>query len=202
LSNGANGTTVEGTATLDYYFEVAGAANTYVPVGVIGTVSASGTTPGYFTYAIAYQSASYYDAATAAAAAKAGHPLELSAEACFEKSGCGPGEPSTVILDDTVLLLSDTPISVELYALAFDEYTGTSNVYFVATADPLIQIDPSYADAKDFSLAFSDDIVETQTASPVPEPSTWLLMLAGFGILGARHGWRSLRARSRRTVST
>jgi hypothetical protein len=195
------GDSIIASARLDYYFEVAGPANTYVPITVIGTVSASGI-GNVDGSSIAFETASYYDAATASAAAKAGHPLELNAYACFAQGGCGQGEQTTVILNDTVRVLSNAPIAVELVAFEnLNQYNY--NAYVTATADPLIQIDQSYADAKDFSLAFSDDIVQTQTTSAVPEPSTWLLMLAGFAILGgrlrARDGLRSLRPGSRRT---
>jgi PEP-CTERM motif len=44
--------------------------------------------------------------------------------------------------------------------------------------DPMITIDPSTPDASAYSIAFSPNLTST---GAIPEPSTWTLLLAGFG---------------------
>jgi PEP-CTERM motif len=58
--------------------------------------------------------------------------------------------------------------------------------------DPMITIDPSTPDAAAYSLAFSPNLTST---GAIPEPSTWVLLLAGFGGL-ALTGRQSLRKRA------
>jgi hypothetical protein len=65
---------------------------------------------------------------------------------------------------------------------------GTGGYYM--GIDPMIQIDPAFAEASEFTLVFSP------AAGGVPETSTWAMMLLGFGGLGFA-GWRA----SRRTVA-
>jgi hypothetical protein len=53
-----------------------------------------------------------------------------------------------------------------------------------ASADPLIQIDPTFlANNPGLSLDFSAGI-ENGIAGAVPEPSTWAMMILGFAGLG------------------
>ena len=50
-----------------------------------------------------------------------------------------------------------------------------------AFIDPMITIDPSTPDASAYSIAFSPNLTST---GAIPEPCTWVLLLAGFGGLG------------------
>jgi hypothetical protein len=61
-----------------------------------------------------------------------------------------------------------------------------------AFVDPTIEIDPSFAYAKDFVLEYSPGY--SPGGSAVPEPSTWLLLASGFGALILHRG--SVRKRS------
>ena len=59
--------------------------------------------------------------------------------------------------------------------------SADSATSFLAYVDPTIEIDPSFAYAKDFKLEYSPGF--SPGAGAVPEPSTWLLLAAGFGAL-------------------
>jgi len=59
---------------------------------------------------------------------------------------------------------------------------GIDTGMFDATADPTIQIDPSFAFADDFELDFSPGF-SAGTTSDVPEPSSLTLLAAAFIVL-------------------
>jgi hypothetical protein len=61
-----------------------------------------------------------------------------------------------------------------------------------AYVDPYVQIDPSFADAADYRLVISDGIGNSPPG-PIPEPSTWAMMLLGFASFGYA-GYRVRRA--------
>jgi hypothetical protein len=60
--------------------------------------------------------------------------------------------------------------------------------------DPYFYLDPSVADPQDYTLLFSPGIINSPSnvADSVPEPSTWAMMLIGFGGLGYA-GYRGSR---------
>ncbi len=60
-----------------------------------------------------------------------------------------------------------------------------------ASIDPMMDIDPSFLFADDFQLLFSPGI--GNSASPVPEPSTWAILLGGLAGLGVARLWASRR---------
>lgn len=72
--------------------------------------------------------------------------------------------------------------------------SGQSSSGVFAIVDPTIEIDPSFAYAKDFELEYSPGYFPSGSA--VPEPSTWLLLASGFGALILRRG--SVRRRPAR----
>jgi hypothetical protein len=62
-----------------------------------------------------------------------------------------------------------------------------------ASADPLITIDPSFADAAEYSIVVSPGVANAlPPAMAVPEPSTWAMMLLGFAGLSLA-GYRANR---------
>ena len=103
-------------------------------------------------------------------------------------TACGGGSSS---FDETVWVYSNSDIGVTLQSSASVEYmsygwSGISSIFGTVSAetDPVFLIDdPAYA-------AFS--IVGVPTGAPppvggsVPEPASWALLVAGFGLIGGR----------------
>ncbi len=54
---------------------------------------------------------------------------------------------------------------------------------FMASADPMITVDPSFA-AQGYSLVLSPNVTQGGEAPSVPEPGTWAMALTGFAALG------------------
>jgi hypothetical protein len=54
---------------------------------------------------------------------------------------------------------------------------------FMASADPMITVDPLYAN-QGYSLELSPNVTQGSLASSVPEPGTWAMVLIGFAALG------------------
>jgi hypothetical protein len=66
----------------------------------------------------------------------------------------------------------------------------TLSIYLIAQEgsasgfiDPVISIDPSFADAGLYHIVFTAGV--GNPGSAVPEPASWALMLAGFGVAGS-----------------
>jgi PEP-CTERM motif-containing protein len=65
-------------------------------------------------------------------------------------------------------------------------YTGT----YTSEIDPYVTVDPSMV--CDYDLTRGSGL-SPPASSAVPEPSTWLMLLSGFGATFAAFGWRSSR---------
>lgn len=72
------------------------------------------------------------------------------------------------------------PYTVTMHVTAVSSSTTLSTSAF-ATIDPMFSLSPD--DAVNFHLVYSPGLV-TDISSPVPEPSTWAMMLAGFAGVG------------------
>ena len=59
-------------------------------------------------------------------------------------------------------------------------YEGSASGFI----DPFLMIDPQFAQAGQFHIVFAPGV--TNGGGAVPEPAAWALMLAGFGLVGAR----------------
>lgn len=71
---------------------------------------------------------------------------------------------------------------VDLPLLLFrDTDLDSANIKLSATADPYFDVDPTWANASQFSLAFSEGILN---AAPVPEASTVAMWAAGLLAIG------------------
>ena len=73
---------------------------------------------------------------------------------------------------------------------------GLGSGQYSATLDPEVIVDPSFPNASAYSIVFSPN-VGGSVGSAIPEPSTWAMLIVGFGGLGYA-GWR--RGRARRAV--
>jgi hypothetical protein len=172
----ANGTTTggnsppnasaQGTATI--YFEVFGPANVSVPL----IITASGST-----------SASGVRAETSINVGYGAGSL-LACSGAGQLAGACGSEPTSFTGSKDFNLTSDglTDYNVTVTGNSTD---GPGS--FSATVDPMIEINPTFPDASEFTLVFSSNDV-----TPVPEPSSWILMSSVLvGILGA--GWIRLK---------
>jgi hypothetical protein len=162
---GAPGVTAN--AGVIYYFEVVGPSSILVPLLISGSVSTT-------------TSASTDFAAQANATMGIGGGPSISA---CSSSGTGANPcgstPESASLTSVSFTESANSI-VQVGLAAFGITSGgppAGSASFSAMADPTISIDPTFlASNPGFSLVFSPSI------SPVPEPSTLALMVAGLGL--------------------
>jgi hypothetical protein len=89
--------------------------------------------------------------------------------------GCA-GYPTDFLGTTSFSLESNTLDSLFVEVAGFGTSSGPSD--FSGAADPMITIDPNFADAGDFTLEFSPNVVST------PEPSTLALSFLGIAVLG------------------
>lgn len=111
---------------------------------------------------------------------------EVTANICSQ--GCGAGSGVRDYGQDLrVDALSGAINMVEMDVNAF-AVTGPGVGANTATAfaDPVISIDPTTANAGAYSLSFSAGIGNGAPGGGVPEPGAWALLIAGFGLAGAR----------------
>jgi hypothetical protein len=70
--------------------------------------------------------------------------------------------------------------------LVLEAGVGSVGGTAIATADPFIFIDPTFADAGEFRIVLSDGVVNgLPPASGAPEPAAWAMLIAGFGMVGS-----------------
>jgi hypothetical protein len=104
-------------------------------------------------------------------------------------TGAGCGSVGTSFnVQKHMSVMSNTSIGVTILAGAaggtgdIAYHPGQSEIMSIlAQADPFIYIDPTFALADQFSLVFSPGV---GNVSAVPEPSTWAMLLLGFGGVG------------------
>jgi hypothetical protein len=179
-TNGSYASTVSTEVT--YYFEVVGSISEPVPVDISGSASAS-------TTCVNVNECSVYGTASLDT------PFE-DATACSSNlvaggGGCSVATPTNIEENPFSLTLTGDVNPGAIYEIDVTA-GGTSNSYlgssFSASIDPQVTIDPSFADASDFTLEFSPN-----PASAVPEPSSMSLLLViclGFGAaLRLRSAW-------------
>lgn len=168
---------------LEYYFHIQGPQNVRVPIVVDYKlkVMSSGSV---------YDSSHSINAGTAASAwmsvgASMGDNLTISYgdEAKFiEKDGSLSLNIMANLFSTGHFIRLVTEIATHNYAGYYD---GLMEGY--AFADPVIRIDPSFADANLYTVVLSDGVGNSWTAppAPTPEPGTALLMGVGLLVVGA-----------------
>ncbi len=173
LSTSASGTSSSHGApaaiaagTIEYNFEVIGPIGEVIPLHITGNVS---------TFAAG-------EASTAIAQILyAGVPFTACSSTV--SGGCNASDPSAAALSAGFSLPTDVINSV--FVSAQGNAVGGS---FNAFADPVITIDSGFlALHPGLSLVFSSNVV-----SAVPEPTDWLLLSAGLGVM---LGWRKTHRR-------
>jgi len=165
-----------------YYFEVVGSTSEPVPLDISGSGSASATSANNFAV---YGSAGFitpFGDATACSSPQVGAcPVPSPTVGIVQN-------PFSVTLDGDV-----TPGRIyEIDVSAGGDANGFFGSSFSASIDPQVTIDPSFADASDFTLEFSPN-----PTSAVPEPSSTSLLLVICLGLGAV---RRFRFRPRRVL--
>ena len=75
-------------------------------------------------------------------------------------------------------------------ALFGTNFVGTSTSNYNGT----FYSQPSGQAAENFNLSVYSVSVQNLSAAPVPEPATWLSMIAGFGLIGVQLRRRRIRA--------
>lgn len=175
-------TEVQGSAGIQYYFEILGPANQFVPLTITGSLSSSSVAGDINAYAnttgqILYQ---YVDS---------GGSQNGAAISCSSLNNSCGGLPTSVSLSASFSQLTNSIGTVTL--LAGGTTAGAVSSSYSVTADPIISINPTFlANNPGYSLVFSSNISAPQPAS-VPEPST--ILLFGAGLVGLV-AWRRKQA--------
>ena len=165
---------------LRYYIEIVGPGSGLAPLNIVGNggvgsfnggtgaVSLNVVTPG-----IGYE---------VAATSQNGH---LFTEATNGLQLLVP-DGSAFQFNGTQMFPLNTPLLVEMLAIGdSDVELGPSEGH--AVIDPIFSIDRSFANFDQYSIVLSPGIGNGDVGGGggVPEPSTWAMMLLGFGALGA-----------------
>ncbi len=145
-------------ATGDFFYTVTGPSNVYVPLilSASTSTSASGANTSVYTDINIRNDSTY-----------AGYSFRTCA-------GYLCMAPSSRSINYAYSLTTNTLGDVSMYA------SGSSPLgSFTATIDPTISIDPGW-----LALNPGYKVVLSSNITPVPEPDTYAMMLAGLGLLG------------------
>lgn len=162
-------------ATLIFSFRVDGPEAESVPVLVTGTVRAN-SSAGLTAFAEAFISP-----------AQDALPIGPMLVACVDASRdeCeSTGEQSKT---DTLSYRVPANVEQQIYMHAIVDARAARSGRIFAFADPVVVVDPAFAQAAEYTLSFSPGV-----SLPVPEPATWLLAGAGLGLMGWRERRRSV----------
>ena len=166
-------------ATIDYYFEAVGPANTSVVFDIQAAGSTSETGSGT-AFAHLYLNGS----------STIGSPPSL-ASAClsFQVNGCG-SISSAFYLNSAFGAQSDTVQEIEIDVAGSTNPNGGT---YAASVDPTIIIDPGFLAANPgFTLEFSSNVTQN-SISETPVPAALPLFASGIGLVGYLSGRRKKR---------
>jgi hypothetical protein len=166
----------ESIATLNYYFYLNGPTGVVVPIVISGAVATNGC-GGACTQGLAVAPATVFQNNGST------YSPDLP---CLEVSiSCSSGfslDYSAVSDETYEIELGGVAASLEAgqyFGINYDEYLGLPAAVSI---DPIISIDPTFADADQFQLMFSPNVGNSPTS--VPEPPTFALFAAGLIGLG------------------
>ena len=199
-----------GTASLLYQLSVNGPANTVVPLDINLTLQATalntalGGADSAISFALYQNNASFsFQGVNYTNTGYNNVNLCFGVmNPCYGAPGLNggflnflgaPGVPQGISGILKINVMSNTAVSVDQFSYAdVAQGSGAGVPYASSGLDPFISIDPSFADASQFSIALSPG-VGNGDMSPVPLPSsTWLLVsgLAGLGLFRRRRAAR------------
>jgi hypothetical protein len=168
---GPDGTTPAaiGVAAVQYYFDINGPSSVAVPLLIRGggSLSASGDGDASVSY-------SFFQGDSGGA---------VYTNECNTGS-LSPFCGSFTYSDQRSLLSGDGTTAGMIGSIQIRANFGASNGSASAMIDPMIVIDPTFADANLYTITFSDGVTNGGGQRSVPEPATWAMMIAGFGLVG------------------
>ena len=178
-------TTAVAIAALQYDFTVTGGrVGDLVPVLVLSSLQAevSGSPdPNQATAAAA-------NIVVRALSPVSGARNEDSAGAC-DTSPVACTQPDALEADLAITVASGTAGRVFMQVLVAAASVAEGPAF--ARIDPFIFVDPSFANAADYTITVADGVGNALPPA-VPEPGTWALLLAGLG--GVKAAWRRRRS--------
>jgi hypothetical protein len=170
VSDAAGVASQDAFASLDYYFAVVG-GNPGDAVPVLVQTSLLVTATAYPT--------------NASAAIYVGGFGGVSAAVCVGQTTCTSNQFSGTL---AVNAFSGQAVEVFLTISAEEGYSYGGSAF--ASADPYIFVNPSFADAADYSIIVSDDVGNSLATTPLP--TALPLLATGLGALGLLR-WRRQR---------
>jgi len=153
-----------------YYFKLSGSSPISVPLIIEGNLETGVKTRdcrGFFCAASATSSLNIE-----------GINVAKKEIGCYNVSFCSANDNSAYKIHQSF----GTGAAYKVVLSAWSDIMGNATAH--AYADPFISIDPDFVlSHPDVSLAFSTGVVNAP-ASSAPEPSSWVFLIAGFGLVG------------------
>jgi hypothetical protein len=158
-SGGTGVASASATATATYYLEVVGPTDIDVPLLITASGSTSANGPEALGRSLVLFAGGEFVACSGTG---------LDAAVC--ENGSGQPYPTSFSGTQSLTVESNTLADVGV-SLSGDSELGSGS--FSANVDPTVEIDPTFADASEFTLVFSPDV-------SAPEPGTAVFALAAF----------------------
>jgi len=184
--------TASAQTMMQYGLEIQGPASALVPVNIAALLSTGGGI-GDSVFA----GPQSFSASADLSVSGTGLSVQwlTCASAAFSSANlCDPGVDSLLNIDQTLNLQSNTVYTISEGTVVAAAEGGDAEAY----AQQFFSIETGFAeDNPEYTLIVSDGVANIMPPSGAPEPATWVMMLVGFGGLGA-----AMRARRRSVAAT